>query len=490
MPILSYNGLEYPDATPQYDDIWGDLLGAINVRFDGDIHDLQLRSGGYSAGNGSANTYTMTFTTAATTYQQGAVYFMRPGVTNTGASTVNMNGWGAKAIQRTGSLAVQAGDLQAGTAYPMLYDGSVLVLMGLPNGATGTWARSVRVATTGNITLSGLQTIDGVTVAASELVLVQNQTAPAENGVYVAATGAWPRHYEADTWLKLVGQTRYVEEGANGGGFTLQCQIVKGGTLGTTAVTWAAPPTRAAFSAHGRCRIALSGGNIVLSPFNGNGLVINGVPRIIPGAGVSLAATGMAATTLYYIYAFMSGGAMTLEASTTGHVTGTDGMEIKAGDATRTLVGMAWASAAATWGASAGDVANWFNRAPTAVRGNFTAARSTTSNSLVEINSEIRCNFLSWGGVSSASFNGVVSNSGSGQNILTGISLNGGAASDAQTQSVNAGSIAACGITGFISMPEGRNYLTITGATSGSTAVWFAQDTYNASGRLAVIVIA
>jgi len=48
----------------------------------------------------------------------------------------------------------------------------------------------VIVATTANITLSGLQSIDGVTVAASDRVLVKNQTAPAENGIYVASASA------------------------------------------------------------------------------------------------------------------------------------------------------------------------------------------------------------------------------------------------------------------------------------------------------------
>src|SRR5687767_11106944 len=50
-----------------------------------------------------------------------------------------------------------------------------------------------RVATTANITLSGLQTIDDVTVAAGDRVLVKNQTAAAENGIWVAQSTAWSR---------------------------------------------------------------------------------------------------------------------------------------------------------------------------------------------------------------------------------------------------------------------------------------------------------
>ena len=57
---------------------------------------------------------------------------------------------------------------------------------------------AVRVATTANITLSGLQAIDGVTVAAGDRVLVKNQTAGAQNGIYIASSGAWSRSPDFD----------------------------------------------------------------------------------------------------------------------------------------------------------------------------------------------------------------------------------------------------------------------------------------------------
>jgi hypothetical protein len=56
----------------------------------------------------------------------------------------------------------------------------------------------VVVATTANITLSGLQTIDGTTVAAGDRVLVKNQTDATQNGIYFVATGAWTRTPDFD----------------------------------------------------------------------------------------------------------------------------------------------------------------------------------------------------------------------------------------------------------------------------------------------------
>lgn len=50
-----------------------------------------------------------------------------------------------------------------------------------------------RVATTSNITLAGLQTIDGVAVSVGDRVLVKNQTAPSENGVYRVTASTWER---------------------------------------------------------------------------------------------------------------------------------------------------------------------------------------------------------------------------------------------------------------------------------------------------------
>jgi hypothetical protein len=63
--------------------------------------------------------------------------------------------------------------------------------------------QSVRVATTANITLSGAQTIDGVSVIAGNRVLVQNQSTATQNGIYVCASGSWTRATDADTSAKV-----------------------------------------------------------------------------------------------------------------------------------------------------------------------------------------------------------------------------------------------------------------------------------------------
>jgi phage-related tail fiber protein len=98
---------------------------------------------------------------------------------------------------------------------------------------------SVRAATTANITLSGVQTIDGVSVVAGDRVLVKDQTTASGNGIYVAAAGAWSRSTDADTSTKVTaGMFAFVTEGTVNGdsGWVLTTNDVI--TLNTTALAF------------------------------------------------------------------------------------------------------------------------------------------------------------------------------------------------------------------------------------------------------------
>jgi len=75
---------------------------------------------------------------------------------------------------------------------------------------------SVRVSTTANIALSGTQTIDGVSVVATDRVLVKNQTTASDNGIYDVAAGAWSRSTDADADSEVnSGMYVFVDEGTN-----------------------------------------------------------------------------------------------------------------------------------------------------------------------------------------------------------------------------------------------------------------------------------
>jgi hypothetical protein len=96
------------------------------------------------------------------------------------------------------------------------------------------------VATTANIaTLSGLLTVDGITVAAGDRVLVKNQTAQADNGIYVASATAWARSSDMNAWTEFPAAYTFIEQGTTQADTGWVCTVNQGGTLGSTPVTWA-----------------------------------------------------------------------------------------------------------------------------------------------------------------------------------------------------------------------------------------------------------
>lgn len=95
----------------------------------------------------------------------------------------------------------------------------------------------VRVATTGNISLTGTQTIDGTAVVAGDRVLVKNQSTPSQNGIHVAAAGAWSRSTDNDTTDEMASAYVFVATGTANKD-TAWLQIEESVTVGTNPNTW------------------------------------------------------------------------------------------------------------------------------------------------------------------------------------------------------------------------------------------------------------
>lgn len=96
----------------------------------------------------------------------------------------------------------------------------------------------VKVVSLENIALSGLLTIDGVTLIAGDRVLVTAQTAPEENGIYIAAAGAWSRSTDLDTAAEFKKGT-LIPVGPSGTNAKNTAWVIQNGitTLGTDAIT-------------------------------------------------------------------------------------------------------------------------------------------------------------------------------------------------------------------------------------------------------------
>ena len=98
---------------------------------------------------------------------------------------------------------------------------------------------SVVAATTANITLSGTQTIDGVSVVADNRVLVKNQSTGSQNGLYLCKAGSWVRTDDLAAGADAAGMFTFVEQGTANGDKGFVCTTNKGSaTVGSDSLAF------------------------------------------------------------------------------------------------------------------------------------------------------------------------------------------------------------------------------------------------------------
>ena len=137
---------------------------------------------------------------------------------------------------------------------------------------------SCQVATTANITLSGLQAIDGYTTLAGDRVLVKNQTTSSQNGIYLALASAWTRATDMDVWAEVAGAYTVILNGGQADTGWV-CNASTTGTIGTTAMPW----------------VQFSGS---ATYYAGTGLTLASNTFSITNTGVTAASYGSASQTL------------------------------------------------------------------------------------------------------------------------------------------------------------------------------------------------
>lgn len=89
-----------------------------------------LKHTGYAVATGTVNNYVATLNPALSAYAEGVTLRLKVNIANTGASTLNVNGLGAKGIKKSSGSAVSAGNLKAGSIYTLTYDGTDFILQG------------------------------------------------------------------------------------------------------------------------------------------------------------------------------------------------------------------------------------------------------------------------------------------------------------------------------------------------------------------------
>lgn len=212
-------------------------------------------------------------------------------------------------------------------------------------------------------------------------------------------------------------------------------------------------------------------------------LVIGGVLRAkqIPVSEPTVDNAGLAATTDHYVYAYDNGGALALEVVTTGYVVGSNGYEVKSGDESRTLVGFARTGAGTpgVFQVQGLGTLSWFNRKRISQRSFFTANRTTTSATYVEINAEIRVNFVTW--ADEEVFTSLMGRwqNGSSNGSRTSVGFDGTTPEDCVSGSgIGGQGDWPIGISLFkTGLSEGVHFATLLGATGGGTANWYGNAT-------------
>ncbi|WP_157755079.1 hypothetical protein [Variovorax boronicumulans] len=226
----------------------------------------------------------------------------------------------------------------------------------------------------------------------------------------------------------------------------------------------------------GQCQLTKSGANILLSRFNGRYLTINNEACVIPAAGVTLAPTGLVASTRYYIYAYMVGTVMTLEAVTTAPVLdATTGVKIKTGAATRTLVGMVFPGAGPAFidAPSQRFVISWFNQRSRSMSNAVVAPTNKTNTVFAEVDATKRIEFLTWGDSVDCKAVFTLLNTGA-NNCAAAIGFDGVAAEDGGGFADGGSNVSYTTITASAAkeLTEGYHYATMLQRQLAGTTTW------------------
>lgn len=148
------------------------------------------------------------------------------------------------------------------------------------------WKESVKVATTGNISTSGTQTIDGISVVAGDRVLVRSQNSGDENGIYVASASGWSRSEDMNSASEFSGSAVFVQQGSTYADVAFTCTNDGDVTVGTTSITFVQFTGAGSFSAG-------DGLNLSGTEFSIN---LDGSSLAVSGAGIKIADDGVTST--------------------------------------------------------------------------------------------------------------------------------------------------------------------------------------------------
>lgn len=163
-------------------------------------------------------------------------------VAETGSTARASLGLGTISTQAANSVSISGGSITGLGTPSSNSDAATKVYV--DNLVTGLKTRIItRVATTANINLSNAlengDTLDGITLATGNKILVKDQTDATENGIYdVVSSGAASRNTEFNTVAELAGQMVIVQEGSTNADKFFLCTTDNSGSIGSVNITF------------------------------------------------------------------------------------------------------------------------------------------------------------------------------------------------------------------------------------------------------------
>lgn len=211
------------------------------------------------------------------------------------------------------------------------------------------WKENVRAASTANMAVASAvingASMDGVTLATGDRVLLKNQTTASENGIYiVAASGAASRATDADSSGDIKNMVVRVSEGTTNGD-TMWQLVTDNVNLGTTSLVFTQFGGGTSYTADGQ-GIELSGNQFQLeldgttlaksasgvrvgSGAAGAGLVeATGVLAVGAGTGISVAADAVSVDASVVVKKYAANCAATTNPQTFNHGLGTSDVTV------------------------------------------------------------------------------------------------------------------------------------------------------------------
>ena len=135
--------------------VWGGITGTITDQTDLVTY-RQRATPYYISASGTANAIGGGATPAITSYVEDQRFYVKLSASNTGATTINIDGLGVKDVTKNGTTALENGDLIAGQIIEIVYDGTRFQLIGTYRIAASTGEIASGINTVKYVTPSGL----------------------------------------------------------------------------------------------------------------------------------------------------------------------------------------------------------------------------------------------------------------------------------------------------------------------------------------------